>query len=306
MTGSLTAGRLTVRAVEDFSAALGWDAEFSQISVGAFAGEVLCVETAHSKVTALEMSHATLQQGVTPEGYVTFGLPRPGGIRRFAGRRAEKARVMALHARSGFDCVTEDGLTAVTLSFTVKRLLEVGETMEIEVPPGLLNGALASQLVDPDKFRELYARAQRAVEGGSFDEVDVGLPTALLQLLSLAETERSDENPPNRRVRDRALARALEVIEAHPGELIRVERLCEASGATWRTLDRAFVEHFGMPPKRYQKRLQLNRLRRALRIAEPEATVAAVARNWGFTHASQLAHDYRALFGELPSRTLAR
>jgi AraC family ethanolamine operon transcriptional activator len=46
---------------------------------------------------------------------------------------------------------------------------------------------------------------------------------------------------------------------------------------------------------------------RAELLTGPVSTaIADVANNWGFWHMGQFAHNYRKLFGELPSETLHR
>jgi len=83
--------------------------------------------------------------------------------------------------------------------------------------------------------------------------------------------------------------------------------LCGATGASTRTLQRAFLERFGVSPKAYLMALRLNGLREELRRRSPDATrVGDVADHWGFIHKGALAADYSRLFGELPSETLRR
>lgn len=61
------------------------------------------------------------------------------------------------------------------------------------------------------------------------------------------------------------------------------------------------------PPDAYLKCVRLNRVRNDLRQMESaETSVQAVANNWGFWHMGHCARDYKELFRELPSETLAR
>lgn len=110
------------------------------------------------------------------------------------------------------------------------------------------------------------------------------------------------------RAKWKALRRALDYIEGHASyALIKVRDLAIVSGACERTLERAFLEYFGIGPKSYLLALRLNRVRRALLAADPRCTtVENIAVRWGFWHMSQFARDYRKLFDELPSTTLKR
>jgi AraC family ethanolamine operon transcriptional activator len=102
------------------------------------------------------------------------------------------------------------------------------------------------------------------------------------------------------------LKRALSFIDENADRPLAVRELCRAAGVSWRTLDYAFREHFGVTPKAYLKASRLGAVRRELRRGEPHPMIADVANRWGFWHMGQFAADYRRLFGELPSETLAR
>jgi transcriptional regulator GlxA family with amidase domain len=82
--------------------------------------------------------------------------------------------------------------------------------------------------------------------------------------------------------------------------------LCEAAFMSWRSLDRAFKERFGIGPKRYLMYYRLAQLRRQLKNAPPDSRVSKIANEWGFWHMGQLASDYKKLFEELPSETLRK
>ncbi len=87
---------------------------------------------------------------------------------------------------------------------------------------------------------------------------------------------------------------------------ITLLEICEAIGVSERTLIYAFRERTGVSPKAYLKALKLNRLRQDLKDADPYTdSVHQIARHWGLDHSGALAADYKRLFGELPSQTLA-
>ena len=96
-------------------------------------------------------------------------------------------------------------------------------------------------------------------------------------------------------------------LDAHERELPSLADLCAIAGVGERTLEYAFGEQLGLPPSRYVRLRRLNHVRRELRAGDPETTrVTDVAMRWGFWQLGRFATEYRALFGELPSETLAR
>lgn len=107
--------------------------------------------------------------------------------------------------------------------------------------------------------------------------------------------------------RRRAVLRAREFIDAHLDQPLSLARICRASYASARALEYGFREMFSVSPMTYARCARLSRVRRELYLAErqPKA-VTRLAMKWGFLHLGQFSRNYRILFGESPSVTLAR
>ena len=97
-----------------------------------------------------------------------------------------------------------------------------------------------------------------------------------------------------------------QLLERPTDEPLAIRQVCAATDVSWRTVNYAFREHFGLTAKAYQKAIRLERVRRELLIADPSSSVADVANRWGFWHMGQFAADYRRQFGELPLATKSR
>ena len=83
--------------------------------------------------------------------------------------------------------------------------------------------------------------------------------------------------------------------------------LCAAVGASASGLHEAFHAIFGISPHRYLKIRRMSLVRaKLLSRSGPWHLVKAVALSYGFWHLGQFAQDYRAIYGESPSETLAR
>ncbi len=106
----------------------------------------------------------------------------------------------------------------------------------------------------------------------------------------------------------RALVRRVEdYLDASRGVFPSISRLCEITGASERTLEYAFRDQRGLTPSRYLKLRRMNLVRERLRAAHsPETRVTDIALDCGFYDLGRFAGEYRSLFGELPSETLAR
>jgi AraC-like DNA-binding protein len=103
-----------------------------------------------------------------------------------------------------------------------------------------------------------------------------------------------------------AVIRACNFVDAHLGAPIALMDLCTAAGVSTRALEYGFRDFYGLGPMAYVRNLRLCRVRHDL--LDPnrdDHSVSGAARRWSFTHMGQFSHDYRALFGEMPSMTLA-
>lgn len=132
-------------------------------------------------------------------------------------------------------------------------------------------------------------------------ELDEELPVRLITALAESSPQRYDQ--PLKR-RQRGLHLAIEFIDEHFQNNPNIPGICDATGLSWRSLDRAFKESFGIGPKRYLLNLRLLNARRQLKRAPPNTKIADIANNLGFWHMGDFAREYRKMFCELPGKTL--
>jgi AraC family ethanolamine operon transcriptional activator len=133
------------------------------------------------------------------------------------------------------------------------------------------------------------------------------LAAALRDATAMALTAPGEWRPRPRGLRAavRLVAEAEAFLDAHRGRPVFVAELCEALGASPRKLQNAFLATVGISPQAYLKRRRLTQARAALRgLPDRPGRVKAVALDHGFWHLGHFAADYRALFGEAPSRTM--
>ena len=100
--------------------------------------------------------------------------------------------------------------------------------------------------------------------------------------------------------------RATEFMRAHAGQPITMQQVAESAFVSTRGLHHAFVHELGEPPGASLRRLRLEGARTDLLASDGADTVAAIARRWGFAHASRFAQAYHRAFGEYPSESLRR
>ena len=83
-------------------------------------------------------------------------------------------------------------------------------------------------------------------------------------------------------------------------------QLVKITGASARSIYQAFARTRGYSPKAFLKQMRLKQARSRLQSNDPDVSVTAIALSCGFNNLGDFARDYRELFGELPSETLAK
>ena len=103
------------------------------------------------------------------------------------------------------------------------------------------------------------------------------------------------------------VAQAEEALAAGLGAPLYSEDLERTLGVPMRTLHNAFIAVHGMSLHRYLRLRRLHLARAALRAGGPPVShVKIAALSNGFWHLGRFAREYRDLFGELPSATMAQ
>ena len=87
---------------------------------------------------------------------------------------------------------------------------------------------------------------------------------------------------------------------------LSVTDMCDLLSTPPRHLNRAFQAVHGCPPFRFFRMQRYDDVRRALMKGKNGATISQIARCFGFTEFGRFAVQYRELFGERPSATLAK
>ena len=103
-----------------------------------------------------------------------------------------------------------------------------------------------------------------------------------------------------------AVRRAAAFIDAYAEQPITATEVAAAAGVSARALQYAFRRHYDTTPTGYMRQVRLEQAHRQLQAADPAtgATVAEVARRWGWANPANFAAAYRKQYGTSPSHTL--
>jgi AraC-like DNA-binding protein len=296
---------------------VGWDLDWRQLDNGPLEAELLQIRVGDAQLERSSFSRQFEQRGSSPPGIRTLGIieERVQGV-SWCGRHLNESGLSVFHPGGEFEAVSQPGFTCYTLSFPEERLVTVGETLGFQDADRLLGNAGWIAVCDSRTMNGLrrglrqlcdaVIRRPSLMESASFRrEFEFELPARVLRALDKSPGD-CNRRMPSSTVRKIAVDRALAFIEQNPFAPITVQELSQATRVSWRTLNYAFREHFGVSPKSYLKARRLNGVRRELVEAAPDEKVVDFANKWGFWHMGQFASDYRKMFGELPSETLSR
>jgi len=103
------------------------------------------------------------------------------------------------------------------------------------------------------------------------------------------------------------IARLEEFLAANHDRAVYLTEICTTIAVSERTLRVCCEDYLGMGPIRYLWLRRMHLARRALVLADSEATtVTDIATEYGFWELGRFSVDYRIIFGEPPSATLRR
>jgi AraC family ethanolamine operon transcriptional activator len=280
-----------------------------QLARGPFRGEVIEQGFGRAAVHRESWSCGVRVRCDRPSGYVAFAVPvAPAGDVTWCGRALAPDHVMRIDEPWEISTagVFDFAAFAVDSSELEAAQAQLAGGEGRAAPPG-------NALVRVANSRWLAERLQhllRVLDAAASQPA--ALQAAAADLLHLAAAlERGAgrvpvERPSSPSQRRGVVRRIEEYLDAHRGEAPSIPTLCSVAGVSERTLEYAFRELIGVTPVRYLKLRRLNLVRRALRAPEAGASsVTEIALRAGFYDLGRFAGEYRALFGELPSQTLA-
>lgn len=293
------------------------DLEIQQLEAGRYQGAVTLLDAGDMQLVHERQNRLVHKAGVMPTNTCTLSLAfgRAPAMRFSDFRNPEP--LFLLPANTEFDILVSGEMETLYLCLEQDRLIDTLRHLNPrfwEHPPPALRAfrihgtqQLArdfSRLLHPPNATPitprpgLQARAQPLL-----------IDTLARKLNASAEVRASDA--PDYAARRRArqcTKRARDFIDARlrTGSLPTIADICAHLGVSERNLQYAFRDQFQLTPVAYLRIRRLNRVRHALLRAESaDITVTSVATHWGFFHLGKFGQDYRRLFGERPSDSLA-
>lgn len=300
------------RDLEHYHAQPGnWNVRATQLGRGSFRSRIRSLKFPGLTVYDNKWGASSLIRGKAPDSILMLGgVRKRSPLVHWCGEVPDQSR---------FAC-TAGGQE---IEFSVERNVH---DIVLLIDPELLGnacGALAVETLQTQRHVDFEPAAAQSLIDAALTLLDRGpaawtLPDDSLisqdaRAMLLGRLERCfatvqdlPASPVNGRVRKAAFQAAVAHVSAVRLNTSAFE-MALAAGVSQKTLEHVFLEQLGMTPARYLKIARLNMAHRRLREGEPEkSSVTEIALRCGFSHPGRFSSEYRQLFGELPSDTLAK
>jgi AraC family ethanolamine operon transcriptional activator len=286
----------------------GWDIEFRQLDKGPLSAKLKVLASRGVVINRLHLTRKFHQRGTAPAGLLAFGIPEFDRLHSWMRAPVGGSALLNFSRLAEYDSVSSPEFGAYTFCLDENLYRDVAYSIGLDVSVDQIRRAQGDFRLPPAALVAITRAAAEwmqycATPGvkGRLAEYKLRDDLFMAILASIGESELPRERSISS-LRQRAVDNALEYIYSTPGPIL-VRDLYSRSPVSWRTLDRAFLERFGVGPKKYITAVHMVGARRALASKSPDLSVADVATEWGFLHHGRFAESYYQMFGELPSAT---
>ncbi len=201
-----------------------------------------------------------------------------------------------------------------TLTLTAQTYAEAREILiGDDFNPVLRTSAVQPRAAAMTRLRALHEEIRTAFQAAPDQAVapqvaktmEQSLLTAVIDCLA---GEQGVSAPLRGTSRSTAVIRRLyELLDASDGLPLNLIDVCAQLGVPRRTLHNACADHIGLSPRRFLWLRRMHLSRQALLRADPaQTTVTQIATDVGFWELGRFSVNYKRLYGESPSVTLAR
>lgn len=279
-----------------------WDIDFRQIEPGQMKTVIRTRSGNSVNLIELGMSKAVHQNGVSPKGKISLGLPCLASLSTWQGQNIDTAQLVSFGSSDEFDGVGFGEFRGTTISIDVQEAERLADMLGFDIPSALRGSAKYDVDGKSESLAALNEISGRLLNNASapvLHEEEAIISNVLIAATSFEQT--TDKSSP--KSRSRAVSKAIEMMISSEGEVLEISQICHEIGVSWRTLDRAFSEKFGISPKQYYLRMRLNWVRTDLLQRAPGDSISDIVNGRGYWHMGKFAQDYRKMFDEIPSRT---
>ncbi|MCH8497644.1 MAG: helix-turn-helix domain-containing protein [Marinobacter sp.] len=284
-----------------------WQQRYDQLSNGQFFGRIDELALENAQVFVEHTSQALHQHCVVWPDAVWLGFAAGAQACRIDGLEVTPDQVMVRPGSYDFELITPAGFDIYGVVVSQTALLRVAEIQGLTLDERAWLQPRKSSRPEPlAALRGMLPHFLAPTQVGASAHLQQEL--LLTTAIEVLQQQAADTGVKSSFARRKAVVdRVQAYLEANSQTPVTITELCELTHVSRRTLQYSFESILGINPARYLRTVRLNNVRRVLsRQTTDDTTISAIAAEWGFWHLGQFAHDYKQLFGENPSMTLAR
>lgn len=288
-----------------------WNLSAWQIGSGRYHAVLDILHTARSQLACVRHSTGTHMEGSIPKNTVVLswtGYKHPP--MQLRGTLIGSNQLMVQDSRKGMDFSACGPVETLTLAFARDELLRrLGQLWQAD-PVRIFQGSVFFENEDagPLLARRMKDHLEEAIADRNHLRSPVEVSALETECVESLLASLSEPRPPQAGIARRWIARrAAGILRERCRENLSISDLCQAVGASRRTLHLGFLELYGLPPMRFLRLLRLSGVRRDLARAKTgNAPITEIATAWGFNHLGRFAACYREFFGTPPSAALSK
>jgi AraC-like DNA-binding protein len=293
--------------IDHLTAAMAeWDVQFLPLDPMSSSHKTNILITEPVIVQQLFVGQRVHQQGATPEGFITFGLPSdiPGKM-TFNNHPINQSLVVFAGGQE-YSSVSPAGFAGNSISIKKTTLASIADRYKINMDIETLDTTeRVFPVCDEDTHQFIHLLKLIFNQSSADQEVqralmEQELPLKLLSLIAASNSKQQVKA----RASYNALIRARIYINSNAFKPIKFSDICKASHAQERMLERAFKDYFELTPSGYLRLVRLNHARQALKNNDGATPISDIASRCGFSHLGRFAGYYRQQYNESPSDTV--
>jgi AraC-like DNA-binding protein len=280
---------------------------------GPFRSEIVRIDFQHLWMQRFTENMSRIRHTTGLGGRAVIAFPaQPGPAQSWAGVELTSANL--IRHREGGNYYQRSAGASVTaaMSLPLAEIAALGTTFAgCDLSPPRDASIITPPPSAMARLRRLHAEAGHVAKTRpdiiAHPESARGLEQGLIEAMvaCLATGDSSEERAAQRR-HALIMRRFHRYVAERPNQPLYIPEVCKAIGVAERTLRVCSQEQLGISPKQFLLMRRLQFARRDLGRADPKTTtVTEVATRYGFWQFGQFAGQYKSIFGELPSVTLA-
>src|SRR3954447_14957648 len=291
----------------------GTNAEVTIRGRGRFEGKLVHIDLHRLQTREASDNLARIAHSVDVPGYATISFrTRPGPELLRSGVPLLLSNIVRRSEGESYFQKSDGFASFGSMSLPMEAIASIGEAMvgrDLTPPKDALSVTPSPTAMA--KLRDLHAAASQLVEHAptiiAHPDSARGLEQALIEaMMGCFGTGTVGEDRAAQRQHAAIMRRFHRTVEENSDQVLFIPELCRAIGASERTLRVCCQEQLGVSPKRFLLLRRMHLVQRALHESNRTATtVTETATRYGFWDFGRFAGEYRSIFGELPSATLA-